>query len=53
MQASSSSAPASQGCASSTATLKNGIEIILKESFPEIEEIDDVTDHTEGENPYM
>ncbi len=42
-----------QGCASSTATLKNGIEIILKESFPEIEEIDDVTDHTEGENPYM
>jgi Fe/S biogenesis protein NfuA len=42
-----------QGCASSTATLKNGIEIILKESFPEIEEIDDVTDHSEGENPYM
>ena len=42
-----------QGCASSTATLKNGIEIILKESFPEIEEIDDVTDHSVGENPYM
>ena len=42
-----------QGCASSTATLKNGIEIILKESFPEIEEIDDVTDHSEGLNPYM
>ena len=42
-----------QGCAASTATLRNGIERILRENFPEdINEIIDVTDHDAGENPY-
>lgn len=41
-----------QGCSMSTVTLKNGIERVLKEKFPEIVEIRDVTDHNEGDNPY-
>jgi Fe/S biogenesis protein NfuA len=42
-----------QGCAASTATLKQGIEKILRKHFSDdINEIIDVTDHSEGENPY-
>ena len=42
-----------QGCAASTATLKQGIERILREHFPQdINDIIDVTDHTAGANPY-
>ena len=41
-----------QGCASSSATLRNGIERLLREEFPDIGEIVDVTDHAAGENPY-
>lgn len=41
-----------QGCASSSVTLRNGIERLLREEFPEIREIVDVTDHDAGENPY-
>lgn len=42
-----------KGCAASTATLKQGIERILREHFgEEINEIIDTTDHDEGENPY-
>ena len=41
-----------QGCSSSKATLKGGIETMVKKAFPEILEIVDVTDHTTGENPY-
>lgn len=42
-----------QGCAASTATLRNGIERILREAFGEdVNEIIDVTDHDAGENPY-
>jgi Fe-S cluster biogenesis protein NfuA len=41
------------GCSSSTATLKQGVEKILKEKFPEIKEVLDITDHKTGENPYM
>ncbi len=41
-----------QGCASSNATLKNGIERLLREEFPDIRNIVDVTDHQAGENPY-
>ena len=42
-----------QGCAASSATLRNGIERILRESFGEdVNEIIDVTDHDAGENPY-
>ena len=42
-----------QGCAASSATLRNGIERILRESFGEdVHEIIDVTDHDAGQNPY-
>lgn len=42
-----------QGCAASSATLRNGIERILRESFgDDVNEIIDVTDHDAGENPY-
>ncbi|MBU6159952.1 MAG: NifU family protein [Myxococcales bacterium] len=41
-----------QGCSSSSATLKNGIERLLREEFPTLGDIVDVTDHATGENPY-
>ena len=41
-----------QGCASSVVTLKLMIENMLKEQFPELVEIEDVTNHGMGENPY-
>ncbi len=42
-----------QGCASSQATLRQGIEVKIKEVAPEILEVIDITDHDAGENPYM
>lgn len=42
-----------QGCASSTATLKQGIEVRIKEIAPEILEVIDTTNHAEGTNPYF
>lgn len=41
-----------QGCAASAATLRQGIERIVREAVPEIQEIVDVTDHASGINPY-
>ena len=41
-----------QGCGMADVTLKQGIEVMIKEAVPEIEEILDVTDHADGENPY-
>src|SRR5690606_36130399 len=41
-----------QGCAASAATLRMGIERMVREQVPEIQEIIDVTDHTAGVNPY-
>lgn len=41
------------GCSSSSATLKQGVEKIIKEHYPEITEVIDITDHKKGENPYM
>jgi Fe-S cluster biogenesis protein NfuA len=42
-----------QGCAASTATLRDGVERVLRDTFgPDINEIIDVTDHTAGANPY-
>jgi Fe/S biogenesis protein NfuA len=41
-----------QGCAASAATLRMGIERMVREQVPEIENIIDVTDHTAGANPY-
>ena len=41
-----------QGCGMADVTLKQGIEVMLKEAVPEIEQIYDVTDHADGNNPY-
>ncbi len=41
-----------QGCASSTATLKDGIERLVKQKFPDIVEVIDTTNHAAGTNPY-
>lgn len=41
-----------QGCSQAAATLRNGIEVALRDHIPEITEIHDMTDHTAGSNPY-
>ncbi|MDA0335156.1 MAG: NifU family protein [bacterium] len=41
-----------QGCGMADVTLKQGIEVMIKEACPEIEAIYDVTDHANGKNPY-
>ena len=41
-----------QGCGMASVTLKHGIEAMVKESFPEIQNIIDTTDHAAGTNPY-
>ncbi len=41
-----------QGCGLSAVTLRQGIETAILEAVPEIEGIEDMTDHDEGENPY-
>lgn len=41
-----------QGCAMSKITLRQGIERMIREAVPEITEIQDVTDHVAGANPY-
>jgi Fe/S biogenesis protein NfuA len=41
-----------QGCAASQATLRMGIERMVREQVPEIENVIDVTDHDAGVNPY-
>jgi Fe/S biogenesis protein NfuA len=41
-----------QGCASSTATLKQGITQTIKKALPHIQDVLDVTDHASGTNPY-
>jgi len=41
-----------QGCAASQATLRQGIERMVREQVPEIENIIDVTDHAAGVNPF-
>jgi Fe-S cluster biogenesis protein NfuA len=40
------------GCASSTATLKQGVEQMVKARVPEVVEILDTTDHASWTNPY-
>jgi Fe/S biogenesis protein NfuA len=42
-----------QGCSSSKVTLNEGIHKLVKKNFPNIVDIVDLTDHKEGENPYM
>lgn len=41
-----------QGCGMANVTLKNGVEVALKEAIPEITAVYDVTDHASGKNPY-
>jgi Fe-S cluster biogenesis protein NfuA len=41
------------GCSSSKATLKGGIETLIKQNFPDITEVVDVTDHSTGDAPYL
>jgi Fe/S biogenesis protein NfuA len=41
-----------QGCGAADVTLKAGIERLIKEEIPEIEEVLDSTDHAAGTNPY-
>lgn len=42
-----------QGCGMADQTLKHGIERMIREAMPEIEQVIDVTDHGQGINPYM
>lgn len=41
-----------QGCGMANVTLKQGVEVAVKEQLPQIEELVDVTDHASGDNPY-
>lgn len=41
-----------QGCGLAAVTLKQGIEVAVRDSLPEIERIVDTTDHASGDNPY-
>jgi Fe/S biogenesis protein NfuA len=41
-----------QGCAASAATLRQGVERMIREELPEIEQVVDLTDHAAGANPY-
>ncbi len=41
-----------QGCGMVDVTLRQGIEVMLKEEIPEITEVLDTTDHSSGDNPY-
>ncbi len=42
-----------QGCSSVKLTLKDGVEKQLKELYPEITAVLDVTDHSNTQNAYM
>ena len=41
-----------QGCGMANVTLKQGVEVAVKEQLPQIEELIDITDHASGTNPY-
>jgi Fe-S cluster biogenesis protein NfuA len=41
-----------QGCAASAATLREGVERMLRAALPQIDKIIDVTDHAAGDNPF-
>ena len=41
-----------QGCSAASQTLRFSIDALLKEEFPKIKNIVDVTQHSKGENPY-
>jgi Fe/S biogenesis protein NfuA len=41
-----------QGCGMASVTLKQGVEVLIKQTFPQIEAVVDSTDHAGGDNPY-
>lgn len=41
-----------QGCGMASVTLKQGIEVLIREAVPEIKQVMDTTDHAGGTNPY-
>ena len=41
-----------QGCSQVDVTLKQGIEVMIKEQIPSIVAVYDITEHAEGKNPY-
>lgn len=41
-----------QGCGMADVTLKQGVEVMIKEKVPEITEVIDSTDHAAGANPF-
>ncbi len=41
-----------QGCGMVDVTLKQGVEVMIKDSVPGISEVVDATDHTAGTNPF-
>lgn len=41
-----------QGCGMANVTLKQGIEVIIREAVPDIRQVIDTTDHAGGTNPY-
>lgn len=42
-----------QGCGMVDVTLKQGVEVTIREAVPEIVQVLDTTDHAEGTNPYF
>ncbi|MBI4572616.1 MAG: iron-sulfur cluster assembly accessory protein [candidate division NC10 bacterium] len=42
-----------QGCGMADVTLKQGIEVMIREAVPEIRQVVDTTDHAGGTNPYF
>jgi len=41
-----------QGCGMVDVTLKQGVEVMLKQAIPELKGVMDITDHAGGNNPY-
>jgi len=42
-----------QGCAQVDVTLRQGIEVAIVNSIPQIDRVVDTTDHAAGTNPYF
>lgn len=42
-----------QGCSAIDITLKQGVEVTLKQHVPELARVIDQTDHTQSEGAYM
>ena len=41
-----------QGCSSSSATLRQGVETAIRDAVPQVVAVQDMTDHGSGANPY-